>query len=204
MPWFQVDDDYPTHPGVLATSLAARGLWATAGAWSSKRLTDVVPDHVLASFGSTPELLDELVDAQVWRRVRGGYRFAQEGLCKIPVKETVDYQRKLKTDRQNRWREGRRRRPVDASTDASFLDPVPIPKEPPPSPPQAGGSGHDGQHKHCRACGTSQRGPAPPPKPTPTPPPFSEAHPVNGHPIRGPAVEAIAAQARQAITREDT
>lgn len=125
MPWFLVDDQFHSHPDVLATSLAARGLWVTAGSWSSARHIDVVPDHVLASFGSTPKLAAELATARVWKRVRGGYRFTQEGLCRIPARETVDKLREQKTERQRRWRERHSRRSVDASTDASTLDPDP-------------------------------------------------------------------------------
>src|SRR5215813_2947284 len=102
-----MDDDFPTHPGALAASLAARGLWATAGAWCSKRLTDVVPDHVLASFGSIRELQAELRAAGMVERVRGGYRLVQPGLCKIPLKEAVEAGRKSKSARQARWRAGR-------------------------------------------------------------------------------------------------
>jgi hypothetical protein len=196
VPWFQVDDDYPTHPGILATSLAARGLWVTAGAWSSKRCQDVVPDHVLASLGSTSELVAELADAQVWKRVRGGYRFTQEGLCKIPDKETEDHKRKLKNERQTRWREGRSRRPVDASTRASPERPNTSTSSNPLTPEPGGSGEHAGQHKHCRACGTNPRGEPPP---TPMPPPVEQVIATNGQPLRGAAVEAIAAQARQAM-----
>lgn len=76
MPWFPVDDSFHSHPKALATSLAARGLWVTAGSWSSAHLTDgVVPVHVLASLGGTPELAAELVAAGLWRRTRQGYVF---------------------------------------------------------------------------------------------------------------------------------
>ena len=76
MPWFPVDDSFYSHPKALATSLAARGLWATAGSWSSAHLTDgAVPDHVLGSLGGTPELADELCAAGLWRRTRRGYVF---------------------------------------------------------------------------------------------------------------------------------
>jgi hypothetical protein len=189
-----MDDDFPTHPGALAVSLAARGLWATAGAWCSKRLTDVVPDHVLASFGSTRELEAELRAAGMVKRVHGGYRLVQPGLCKIPVKETHEHQRKLKSERQKRWREGRRRRDGDASTDASPLDSITSTNKNPPNPPPSGG--HDGSHPNCRACGTSPRGKPPEPKPTPTPPAFGDVHHVNGNPARGDAVAAAAARAR--------
>jgi hypothetical protein len=194
VPWFQVDDDLPTHPDMLAVSLAARGLWVTAGAWCAKRLTDAVPDHVLASLGSTPELEQELGAQGVWKRARKGWRFTQNGLCKIPVKETVDHQRELKTLRQKRWRANQGRRDVDASTDPSTSPPITSTNKEPPNPPPSGG--HDGSHPNCRACGTNPRGKPPEPKPTPTPPAFDDVHHVNGSPARGDAVAAAAARAR--------
>ena len=99
---------------MLAVSLAARGLWVTAGTWCSKRLCDVVPDPVLASFGSTRELEAELRSQGIWKRVRNGYRFTQPGLCKIPEKTTFEHKRELATARQGRWRAGRRRESADA------------------------------------------------------------------------------------------
>ena len=76
MPWFPVDDSFYSHPKTLATSLAARGLWVTAGSWSSAHLQDgAVPDHVLASLGGTPELAAELVAAGLWKRTKRGYVF---------------------------------------------------------------------------------------------------------------------------------
>lgn len=129
MPWFLVDDDFTDDERVLAVSLAARGLWMMAGTWASRRHTDVVPQHVLASLGSTSTLVNELTAARMLKRNRGGtYRIVQEGLCRIATQETVDKSRKQKAERQNRWRERQRRRPVDASTDASPLDPDPDPR----------------------------------------------------------------------------
>jgi len=127
MSWFLVDDQFPADERVLAISLAARGLWVMAGSWASTHHTDVVPAHVLASLGSTPELVTELVTARVWRKARGGYRIEQEGLCKIATQETVDNQKKMKTERQRRWRESQGRRAVDASTGPSTWDPGPDP-----------------------------------------------------------------------------
>jgi hypothetical protein len=120
VPWFLVDDRFPTHPSVLATSLAARGLWVTAGAWSSANLTDLVPVHVLASFGSTPELEAELARAGVWKRTRGAYRFTQEGLCRIPSRERAERDTKLATGRQARWRAGKRDRAPDGGEPQSY------------------------------------------------------------------------------------
>lgn len=105
MPWFRVDDGFHSHPKVLATSLAARGLWATAGSWSSDHLTDgVVPDHVLASLGGTPELAAELVTAGLWRRKRGAYAF-HDFLSKNPSREAVENDRRQAAERQKRRRQ---------------------------------------------------------------------------------------------------
>lgn len=106
MPWFLVGDQFPTHPKALATSLAARGLWVTAGAWSSAHLTDgVVRDHELASLGGTPELAAELVAAGLWRRFRRGYKFIPDVTHKIPSAKAVDNERKAAADRQKRRRD---------------------------------------------------------------------------------------------------
>jgi hypothetical protein len=76
---------------------------------------DAVPDHVLTALGSTPKLAAELVNARLWKRARGGYRFIQEGTCKIPSAEDVERSRKSKAQRQARWRAARRT--VDAVDD---------------------------------------------------------------------------------------
>lgn len=73
---FTVDDRFHSHSKVVAISLAARGLWVSAGAWSSDhRKGGVVPDRVLATLGCTPELEAELLIAGLWKRVRRGVRF---------------------------------------------------------------------------------------------------------------------------------
>jgi len=232
VPWFRVDDDYPTHPGTLAVSLAARGLWATAGAWCSKRLTDVAPNHVLASFGSTPELETELRLSGAWKKVRGGWRFTQEGLCKIPSKEAVEHERKTAAERQRKRRArhasvtqvsrplSRSPEPVDNSEQVkkprskevvsrrdsrrdNGVTPGSITSTTKEPPNPPPSGGHDGSHPNCRACGTNPRGPAPPPVPTPTPPPVADVLGTNGRAIRGRDVAAIAAEARKAMTRKD-
>lgn len=73
---FQVDGRFYSHPKVLATPSAARGLWVSAGAWSAdQEKSGFVPDHALAFLGGTPELAGELVAAGLWQRSRGGYQF---------------------------------------------------------------------------------------------------------------------------------
>lgn len=107
MPWFRVDDGFHSHPKVLAASLAARGLWATAGSWSSDHLTDgFVADHVLASLGGSPELAAELVTAGLWKRRRNGWQFHQWEK-KNPTKEAVEKERAAAAERQRRSREAK-------------------------------------------------------------------------------------------------
>ncbi len=96
MTWFKVDDSLHSHPKTMAVSLAAVGLWAVAGSWSSDHLTDgFIPDHMvtLLSRGQA-ELPKELCAAGLWKRTRGGFRFHQwhedgDGSARNPSKEEV-------------------------------------------------------------------------------------------------------------------
>lgn len=108
MPWFHVDDRFASHPKVLATSLEARGLWVTAGSWSSAHLTDgVVPDQVLAALGGTPELAAELVTAGLWKRRRAAHAFHDWTGNGNPSKEAVEKERAAAAERQRRSRAAR-------------------------------------------------------------------------------------------------
>ena len=101
-------------------------------------------------------------------------------------------------------RSGRKRSKPKAKPkqDASLLveHPYPYPKGS-PQPPASGG--HDGSHPNCRACGTSPRGKPPDPLATPMPPPVEDVIAVNGRPLRGAPVKAIADRARQAMSRRE-
>lgn len=124
MPWFRVDDGFHSHPKALSTSLAARGLWVTAGSWSSAHLTDgVVPDQVLVSLGGTPELAAELVAAGLWKRRRNGWAF-HDWRDKNPTKEAVENERAAARERQRRSREGKSsRRDSDVTNGVSHRTP---------------------------------------------------------------------------------
>lgn len=131
MPWFNVDDGFHSHPKALATSLAARGLWVTAGSWASDNLTDgVIPRHVLASLGSTPTLENELVAAGLWKKHRKGYVFHDWAKCNPTSKQVLE----LRAKRAAAGRKGgassantRSKRQANASAHAS---PVVEPQEP--------------------------------------------------------------------------
>jgi hypothetical protein len=215
VPWFPVDDAFHSHPKVLATSLAALGLWAKAGSWcmDPAHITDgVVPAHVLASLGGTDELAAELVTNRLWRRTRKGYVF--NDWFQWGSKRSAEQQRALSAVRAENGRKGglasgkTRAKPKQVASPVASplvdggLNPNTNTKELPPNPPQAGGSAHRGQHPNCRECGTNPRGKPPEPPPTPVPPPVSDVLANGGRPLRGQDVAAIAAQARQAITRQ--
>jgi len=133
-----------------------------------------------------------------------------------PRREKVLRERKMKADAgriggiasgQSRRSATKRSKPkAKPKQRGSVLVEHPYPyQEKTPQPPAAGAAGgHAGQHPNCRACGTNPRGKPPEPQPTPTPPPVADVLAVNGVPLRGAPVEAIAAQVRQAITRQET
>jgi hypothetical protein len=73
---FTVDDRFHSHAKVLALTLDARGLWVSAGSWSADHGTHgVVPDHVIASLGGTPEVTGKLVRAGMWGRADDAIEF---------------------------------------------------------------------------------------------------------------------------------
>jgi hypothetical protein len=106
MPWFRVDDGFHSHPKTLSASLSARGLWVTAGSWSSAHLTNgVVRPQDLAALGGSPELAAELVSAGLWEKRRGGGWKFHQWECKNPTKEAVEKDRADAAKRQRRRRD---------------------------------------------------------------------------------------------------
>lgn len=77
MPWFKVSDDLHSHWKAMAAGPAALGLWTLAGSWSSGAHTGgFVPSEMVPRLCTDGEsLARKLVAAQLWVRVRGGYRF---------------------------------------------------------------------------------------------------------------------------------
>jgi hypothetical protein len=126
MPWFRVDDGFHSHPKTLSTSLSARGLWVTAGSWSSAHLTNgVVRPQDLASLGGTPELAAELVSAGLWEKRRGGGWKFHGWSDKNPTKEAVEKEREAARERQRRSREGKSsRRDTAVSNGVSHTTPT--------------------------------------------------------------------------------
>lgn len=128
MPWFLVDDRFNSHPvilRILATKPEALGLWTAAGAWSSAHLTNgVVRDDVLPQlFPDAAILAKALVTARAWKRVRGGYEFIQEGVCKIPSSTAVENERKAAAERQRRRRQAMSSRRDSGVTHGAVTEP---------------------------------------------------------------------------------
>ena len=74
--WFKVDDQIPFNPKVLQAGNKAMGLWVRAGAWSGSMLTDgYIPDDIVTALGGKREDTTRLLQAGLWDREIGGYRF---------------------------------------------------------------------------------------------------------------------------------
>lgn len=67
MPWFKVDDSFYDHPKIENLSMAAIGLWAKAGAWCAKHLTDgVISAKRVRALGGTPAQIKALIKNGLW------------------------------------------------------------------------------------------------------------------------------------------
>ena len=106
MPWFKVDDGFAVHPKALRAGNAACGLWVRAGSWCMQQLTDgFIPEHVLPTLGTAKEA-QRLVDAGLWVRAVGGWRF-HEWEARQPSREQVEKDRADAAERQRKARERR-------------------------------------------------------------------------------------------------
>lgn len=105
MPWFKVDDGFHGHPKVIALSPEAVGIWTLAGSWSAKYLTDgEVHANIVRRFGGTSEMIQELVDSDLWLDCGGGtFRFKDWDHYQ-PVKADVEAERAAARERMRHVR----------------------------------------------------------------------------------------------------
>lgn len=107
MTWFLVDDDMSTHHKIVRAGNAAVGLWARAGSWSSRYLTDgFIPDDILPTLG-TKRQADKLVQVGLWHRddERGGYEFHEwEPRQRHATRKAAEKRRQADAERQRRHR----------------------------------------------------------------------------------------------------
>ena len=149
MPWFKVDDTFWGNPKVLACSPSAVGLWTVAGSWAAQQLTDgFIPETLLGLLRSKRKQAMELVDAGLWDKVDGGFRF-HDWADYQPSKEKVSADREAARERMRKIRSGSVQgssKDVRANTDRTseeVRDPRPDPSLPKekrraPAKPDAG------------------------------------------------------------------
>lgn len=118
MPWFKIDDGFHCHPKVFAAGTPAIGLYVRCGSWAAQQTSDgIVPKAVARMYGTT-RMIRALVDAGMWHekghecescpQVDANSIAIHDYLQFNPSRNTVDSERAAKTERQRRWREGRR------------------------------------------------------------------------------------------------
>lgn len=157
MPWFKIDDGFHCHPKVLAAGTPAVGLYVRCGSWAAQQASDgIVPKQVARMYG-TPRMIKALIEAGMWHQkghdcpscpeLDANSYAIHEYLDRNPSRVDIEKERKAKSERQQKWREGKKKQQVkqgdtsdvDASTDASRRhhgDAAPNPTQPvpPPSP----------------------------------------------------------------------
>lgn len=132
MAWFKIDDGFHCHTKVFAAGTPAVGLYVRCGSWAAQQVTDgVIPKHVAKMYG-TPRMVKALVDAGLWHQkghacdscpeVDANSYVIHQYLEKNPSRAETDVARKAKSERQQRWREGKRADAGDADVDASTGD----------------------------------------------------------------------------------
>lgn len=99
MTWFKVDDTLAFHRKTVAAGVAAMGLWVRAGSWSAQTLTDgFVPEHMVPPLADGDAgLAGRLVEAGLWRRVRGGYSF-HEWAERQPSRQSIEDRRAVRAE----------------------------------------------------------------------------------------------------------
>lgn len=113
MSWFKVDDSFYDHPKFLDVPNAAIGLWAKAGAWCGKHLTDgVIPATQVKLFKGTNSQINALISARIWIEDRSDngakvYRFHDWNEYQ-PTREQKLKEREESAERQRKSRERKR------------------------------------------------------------------------------------------------
>jgi hypothetical protein len=142
MSYVRIDDDFADHPKVRKLDKTAFVVHVWALCHCGRHLTDgFVALEALAGCpwvskrSALTRALGRLESAGLWKREDGGFRI-HDYLTYNPTAAQVLEKRRLKTERQARWRK-RKERVVDASVDASTSGGVDAP--PHPAPKGAGG-----------------------------------------------------------------
>jgi hypothetical protein len=75
MAWVRIDDQFTDHPKLAAAGPVAGWVYVSGLCYAARYLTDgFVPETIALRFdGSSPEVLENLVECSLWDRVNGGY-----------------------------------------------------------------------------------------------------------------------------------
>lgn len=107
MPFFNVDDQFHSHPKVRKAGLAAIGLWTVAGAWSQAyKQQGFVPDYEVAAWPQGRRLAGQLVAAGLWD---AGEKDGEQGWWFhdwLDIHQTAD---EIERQRQ-KWRDRQKKR----------------------------------------------------------------------------------------------
>lgn len=159
MSWFKIDDGFHCHPKVLAAGTAAVGLYVRCGSWAAQQASDgIVPKQVARMYG-TARMIRALIDVGLWHENGHGCESCpqldansyaiHQFLERNPSRVAIELERQAKTERQQRWRDAKRKSQandggdfeVDGDVDASTEPPHgehddadPTPTRPDPSP----------------------------------------------------------------------
>lgn len=141
MTWFKVDDTLAFHRKTVAAGVSALGLWVRAGSWCAQTLTDgFVPEHMVPALADGDAgLAGRLVEAGLWRRVKGGYAF-HEWADYQPSRQSIENRRAVRAaaGRNGGVRSGQVRRGLRSKTEASASQLLEPPTRPDPTRPQGG------------------------------------------------------------------
>lgn len=112
MVWFKVDDGFYDHPKIEDLSMAARGLWVTAGSWCGKQLTDgVISKKRVRQLGGTPAQIKGLIEAGLWIETKddsGSIAYAfHDWFDTQPSRDQVKESREIERERKRNWRSNR-------------------------------------------------------------------------------------------------
>lgn len=108
MAWVALDDKFPHHPKIMALTDAEFRAWASALAYSQMyRTSGHIQKTSLQSIPrATPKIAASLVNAGLWHNNDDGWV--------IHDWDEYNPERRLKSDRQQRWRDGKNDTDVDA------------------------------------------------------------------------------------------
>lgn len=148
MAWFKVDDGFYDHPKIENLTMAARGLWLTAGTWCAKHLTDgVISKKRVRQLGGTPAQINGLIDAGLWIETHDDsgaecYAF-HDWFDMQPSRKQVHEKREIEQQKKREWRAKRTAQTTDKQDKHEN-----VPKGQDKGQPQGQDEGHFGLSEH--------------------------------------------------------